>query len=201
MYQFKSKILTFFTCGKRKSKNQQYEMYDYNPRYTQSATDPFLNKIYANDIQLYGEARSYGLRTDREGNCTLIPNHRRLNHGTVNEISPKNANYIFVIILDTKTQQLQLRIGEGSHYLTANKAEKVVAAGTLLFKDRKLVKMTNQSGAYHVAMEKLSVTEQDKLYKSLTRALEYVNLPTDKLVLFEKEKTVEPAGTYNVMQR
>ena len=50
-------------------------------------------------------------------------------------------------------------------------------------------------------MEKLSVTEQDKLYKSLTRALEYVNLPTDKLVLFEKEKTVEPAGTYNVMQR
>jgi hypothetical protein len=138
---------------------------------------------------------------DEDENCILIPNHRCLNKDKVNEIAPKNANYIFVILQDKKTNQLQLRIGEGSHYLVANKAEKVVTAGTLLFKDRKLIKITNQSGAYHVDMEELSQAEQDKCYQSLTRALEHVNLPTDKLVLFKKEKIEESVSTYNLNQK
>ncbi|MCL9685068.1 hypothetical protein [Legionella maioricensis] len=195
MYQLK--FLTFFTCGKSKSRTNQYEMYDYNPKYTQSASDPLLNKIYANDNQLFGEARSYRIRTDSEGLCTLIPNHQRINKEPVREVSPKDLTYVFVIILDKKTNQLQLRIGEGSHHLVANKAKKVVAAGTLRFIDKKLVEITNQSGAYHVDMEELSQKKQDRFYQSLTRALNHVNLPIDKLVLFKKEKTEEPAGSYN----
>ncbi|ARG96371.1 hypothetical protein [Legionella micdadei] len=175
---------------------QKYKMYEYNPKYTQSAVNPLFIKIYEKELKLYGESKSYNISMDENGNCTLVPNYRSL-RGSLSTITPVDGKiYIFAIVLDERTNKLQLRIGEGSHYLIANQATQVVAAGTLCFMDRKIISICNDSGAYHVDFATLPEEKQAKYVASLKRALEKVNLPADKLVLFEKEppKACLPSG-------
>lgn len=168
--------------------------YQYNSITTQSATDPTLNMVYEKDLALCGESRSYHLVVDQDKACTLIPNHRYLDGREEHASVPMDGkSYIYAIIFNEESNTLQLRIGQGSHYLVANKAKEVIAAGTIIFADHKVIKITNSSGAYHVDFDALPSDILKSYKESLIHALETVHLPFDKLELFQREnKSLEP---------
>lgn len=167
--------------------------YQYNPITTQSANDPTLNMVYEKDLALCGESRSYHLAVDHDKSCILIPNHRYKDAREEHPSVPVDGkSYIYAIIFNEETNALQLRIGQGSHYLVSNKAQEVIAAGTILFAERKIVKITNSSGAYHVNFEALPGEVLKRYKDSLLCALEEVGLPFDKFELFKVSEALSP---------
>jgi len=114
--------------------------------------------------------------------------YRLLQHPLSRPLDPSTANiqtphtiYPFVI-LETK-QGLDLRIGLGGHYHTADKAESVLAAGDLHFtpdglRGGFLSKVTDQSGTYHKRSSD-TLKEQRHQYDCSINAMRAVGLPVD----------------------
>lgn len=162
-----------------------------------SAENKTNELVYNRQCKLFGESISHSLKllADNE-TYALVPNYKKLTtpEETLPTVNPENKAYIFVIVKDTKSNdagKLQLRIGMGSHYFLANKSEQVLAAGEVEFKDGKIIRITDQSGAYF--LDKKQEIENTNFGKSIFKSMKKVGLPVDRIHPFSNEGALAQA--------
>lgn len=172
-----------------------------------SSQNQVYAKAYQRQYELYGESMSHSLQyLEKSDSYLLVPNYKNL---TTQEIPPtlipQNKTYIFVIVEtpidpeDTEKGNLQLRIGSGSHYFLANKSNQVLAAGEIEFKDGKITRINDQSGAYSLEKEKereqLAATDESKYPygRSILKSMKKVGLPIDKVQPYDAEGSLAQA--------
>jgi hypothetical protein len=165
---------------------RQFEI-ELGPEVLNNLKGTMQEKVY-----LDGNFESYHLRRNPDNTYLLVP---RNNINDMNNkptpITPKGV-YSFVIM---KTPEgLDLIVGKGSHALTSGKAKTVKAAGDLYFSadeplqgSSNLIKITDQSGSYHIHENDLLKYEKRQAAQAAMRA---IGLPMSVFVPFNQAKAL-----------
>lgn len=166
-----------------------------------SANHPLTKRIYASDIRDFGEHRYYGIEKLPNNECLLDPKHRPKNMLDITpeimflsrifgcfasfvkrpekQIPLSNIDYIFVIVEGNDLKPL-LKINQGgSHYLLAGKADRVLAAGTIRFKNKQIVSFDDESGCYQIDLLEKPKEEREQYKTALMQVFREVGLPTE----------------------
>lgn len=159
---------------------------------SQKASDKVQEIAYLAHLKKFGQPLSYRLE-QRNNENFLIPNHI-INSDLSDLKRPDNETYIFVIIKGVNGAP-ELKIGHGSHYHLANKANTVLAAGEISFSNNQIMKINNQSGSYHVDIMNTQPDKQEEYLSYIKETLGKVNLPIDKFQDFQKSKII---SHYNI---
>lgn len=114
-----------------------------------------------------------------------------LRNSSLSLFSPEStAEYtVHAFVIIEKEHTLELAIGDCNHYIIAKRALSVVAAGDIyvLSKSKKIFKITDQAGSYHIQANDLLACEKSQ---SAQAALKAVGLPLHLFVPFQKSKTL-----------
>lgn len=100
-------------------------------------------------------------------------------------VPPHKAAHIYTFAIVTNAcGLLELRLGLGNHYFTADRAKTVKAAGDIHFLRGKITKITNQSGGYHIETNDPLASKKQA---SAMAAMRLFKLPIDKFVPYKPE--------------
>jgi hypothetical protein len=176
-------ILFNLSLSGRKPSKVTYKLIDKDLANSKSTLNPVNQRCYKRDKERYGEHHSYSISFDGNKNVKLIPNHKLPSKVLANgdffkssllpSIDPINGRYIFVIV-PVKDNDPQLRVAKGCHFLVANEADQVYAAGEINFFNKKISFINDKSGAYFVRADNPDFYAYRESFK---RVLQFFGLP------------------------
>lgn len=149
-----------------------------NPKTLAHLQDSLQQRMYFYELETLGQPLSYQLRRTPSDTYYLV--------GPKDEIIPPTELfyvYAFVIVKNPLSKnELKLRLGNSNHNYIAECANQVIAAGDIYFdKAGHIIKITDQSGGYHVECDD---PKGDSKRAQAKRAMEVVGLPMNKFQAF-----------------
>lgn len=188
-----SKVLFFTKPSGPHNKTElsgiNFESIELNPETPFALQNTLQEKIYLQQLEIHGQPITYQLKKSddqQNGQYYLLASTGEIIQG-----ADILGVYAFVILeIDNR---LELRLGNTNHLFVANRANTVIAAGDIYFsKDGKIVKITDQSGGYKVAMNDPNAQQKRQ---SARMAMQVVGLPMEQFQPFILDLVAEKSQT------